>query len=116
MNTKYKRNKKYNDIIITYLNHMKLINKCISRDVYGNIPYEIHKLEESIMNDTNIKIETKALALSLCNSACTNIISRNSEKVLSCIYSLNQMAMQSAVYSLEEDTVNRNNSKISLSA
>jgi len=116
VNTKYQRNIKYSDKIITYLNHMELINKCISSDVFGDARYEIHKLEESIMNDTNIKTETKALALLLCNSACTNIICRNSEKVLSCIYSLNQMAMQSAVYFLEEDTVNRNDSKISLSA
>ena len=67
------------------------------------------------MNDTNIKTETKALALLLCNSACTNIICRNSAKVIPCIYSLNQMAMQAVVYLLEEDTINRNDSKISLS-
>ena len=95
---------------------MELINKCISSDVYGNARYEIHKLKECINNDKKIKADTKALALSLCDIACTNIISRDSAKVLPCIYSLNQMAMQAVVYLLEEDTINRNDSKISLSA
>jgi len=116
VNTKHQRNIKYSDKIITYLNHIELINKCISSDIYGNARYEIHKLEECINNDTKIKANTKALALSLCDIACTNIIRRNREKVLPCIYSLNQMAMQAAVYFLEEDTVNRNDSKVSLSA
>jgi len=61
---------------------MELINKCLSSDVYGDARYEIHKLKECIKNDNKIKADTKVFALSLCDIACKNIISRDRAIVL----------------------------------
>ena len=110
MNTKNQKTIKFNTKIITFLNHLELINECLSSDIYGEARYEIHKLEECIKNDLKIKSDIKALALSLCDVACSNMISRNNDKIAPCMFSLNQLAIKTVIHFLEEDSFNKSES------
>ena len=94
-----------NNKIISYLNHLKLINEFLSCNITGEARYELHKLKNCIISDENLNPEIKTRAISLCEIACTNMISRNNEKVAPCIFSLNQMALKAAMHCLEKNTI-----------
>ena len=104
MNSKYNRSIKLNSKIVFYLNHLELINQCLSSEYFGEARSELHKLEKSIKNDHKIKPDVKALAVSLCDVACTQMVSEDSEKVLPCMFSLNQMAIKALIHYLNDDT------------
>jgi len=104
MNSKYLRTIKLNNKIVFYLNHLELVNQCLSSKFFAEARSELHKLEKSIQHDEKINPDVKALAVSLCDVACAQMVSEDNEKVLPCMFSLNQMAIKALIQYLNDDT------------